>query len=156
MRGVREKVDKAYGTDSMGIFQTKTKLRGMQKTSPNGAQSISGGSYRVPLLDSTLDISQKLVCLGYPNGIASKCFCQYSPLFSWPSNLSLQGQRQIYPLGMGWLRVSYCNQFISKPGSYRKKYQVGAEKTLSSNQYSVGAMPNSWWAKEYWAWNTCF
>ena len=80
-KGVRKKVDLAYGTDSMGIFQTKTSLRGMRKNSSNGAQSIFLGFSRVLLLDATFDIPQKLVCLGFPNGIASRCLINILPDF---------------------------------------------------------------------------
>ena len=53
----------------------------MQKTSPIGAQSIFGGFSRVPFLDSTFVIPQKLVCLRYPNGIASRCIINILPDF---------------------------------------------------------------------------
>ena len=108
----------------------------MQKTSPIGAQSIFGGFTRVPLLDTTFVIPQKLVCLRYPNqNIASRCLinilpdflglhicpCKASDKFIQLERVSLQGHFATY---------LYKNLAVIGRSVLNKKYQALSQQTL--------------------------
>ena len=107
----------------------------MQKTSPIGAQSILGGFSRVPLLDAIFVIPQKLVCLKYPNGIASRCFisilhdflglhscpCKASDKFIQLERVGLQGH---------FATNLYQNLTVIGKSVHNKKYQALSQQTL--------------------------
>ena len=88
---LRKNVDSAYGTNSLGIFQTKASLRGMQKKHQMGPKTFFGDFSRVPLLDATFDIPRSMHVCGIPMELLPDALSIFSLIF-WPSFLSLQDQ----------------------------------------------------------------
>ena len=58
----------------------KQASEGCKKTLQMGPKAF-WGLFQSPLLDATLDIPQKLVGFGYPNGIALRCLINILPDF---------------------------------------------------------------------------
>ena len=119
----------------MGIFQTKTSLRGMQKNSPNEIHSILGGFSRVPHLDATFDIPQKLVCLRHPNGMASRCLINILPDFLGLPSCPCKASDKFIQLG--WVGLGghfatnlYQNQSVMERSVLNTKYQTLSQQSL--------------------------
>ena len=106
----------------------------MQKTSTIGTQSIFGCFSRVPLLDATFVIPQKLVCLKYPNGTASRSFISILPdflgLHSCPCKAS-DTFIQLEWVGLQGHIATNINQNLTVIGRsvQNKKYQALSQQT---------------------------
>ena len=116
-KGVRKKVDKAYGTDSLGIFQTQKPSEGYKKP----FQMAFWGAFPeflflMPRLTSPRSLDAwDIAMLRIALSLFSLIFLAFISVLARPVKK--------YSVGKGWLKGSYCNpnQCISKSDSHRKK-----------------------------------
>ena len=94
-----------------------------------------GGFSRVPLLDATFGIPQKLVCLRYPNGIASRCLFNILLDFLGLHGCPCKASDKFIQLG--WVGLEghfatnlYQNLTVIERSVLCTKYQTSSQKTL--------------------------
>ena len=118
-----------------GYIRINNKPQRDAKNLSNWGPKHFWGFSRVPLLDATFVIPQKLLCLRYPNGIISRCFISILPDFLGLHSCPCKASDKFIQLE--WVGLQghfstklYQNLTVTERSVVNTKYQLLSQETM--------------------------